>query len=84
MIDSENNEVASGDIVKVLKIPEGLLLPDDEKPYIYGMLGNKYPIAEIVNNDRQVSLDIEIEVAAGQWFCGGLYLNSNEFILIKT
>lgn len=84
MKDLHGNEVAIGDIVRVLEIDQGLLdlLPDDELPHIVGMLHHEYPIDDIPE-DGKASVSIWWEDAPGYIGYSGLYMLSHEFELVK-
>jgi hypothetical protein len=84
MNDIDGNEVAVGDVVRVLSIDDGFLdcLDEDARTHHLAMIGNDYYIDEIVEDGTKASVSI-------QWDCiegiaaGGLYMLANEFRLIK-
>ena len=84
MKDRHGNDVAIGDMVRVLEIDQGLLdiLPYDELPHILGMLNNEYPIDDLPEEGK-VSVSIWWEDAPGQHGYSGLYMLSHEFELVK-
>ncbi|MDQ1831002.1 hypothetical protein [Massilia scottii] len=84
MKDRHGNEVAIGDMVRVLEIYQGLLdmLPVDELPHTLAMLNSEYPIEDFPEEDK-ASVTNWWEEGPGQWACSGLYLHAHEFELVK-
>ncbi|NHZ43175.1 hypothetical protein [Massilia aquatica] len=84
MKDRHGNEVAIGDMVRVLEIDQGLLdwLPADELPHTLAMLNNEYLIEEFPE-DGKASVTHWWQEAPGQSACTGLYLLAHEFELVK-
>ncbi|NHZ63553.1 hypothetical protein [Massilia genomosp. 1] len=84
MKDLHGNEVAVGDIVRVLQIDQWLLdlLPADELPHTLAMLNNEYPIDDF-SEDGKISVTNWWEAGPEQWACSSLYLLAHEFELVK-
>ncbi|NHZ33233.1 hypothetical protein [Massilia rubra] len=84
MKDRHGNEVAIGDMVRVLEIDQGLLdwLPADELSHTLAMLNNEYPIEEFPEEGK-ISVTTWWEEGPGQSACSGLYLLAHEFELVK-
>lgn len=84
MKDRHGNDVAIGDIVRVLKIDLGLLdfLPEDELPHTLGMLNKDYPIEDFPEEGK-VSVSNWWEEGPGEFGCVSLYMLSHEFELVK-
>jgi hypothetical protein len=84
MKDRHGNDVAIGDIVRVLAIDQGLLdwLPADESSHTLAMLNQTFPIEAFPEADK-ASVTSWWEEAPGQHACSGLYLLAHEFELVK-
>lgn len=84
MKDRHGNDVAIGDIVRVLEIDQGLLdwLPADELPHTLAMLNAEYPIDDFPEEGK-ASVTHWWEEGSGQWACTGLYLLAHEFERVK-
>jgi hypothetical protein len=84
MRDRHGSEVTLGDIVRVLEIaPESIaVLTDDESPQIEAMLNGEYAIDDFPEPDK-VSVSVCWSEGEGLHACGGLYLRSHEFELVR-
>lgn len=84
MIDRHGNEVAIGDMVRVLEIDQELLdwLPADELPHTLAMLNKEYPIEDFPE-DGKASVSYWWQEGPDGSACTGLYLLAHEFELVK-
>jgi len=84
MTDIDGNEVAVGDVVRVLSVDEGFLdcLDEDARIHHLAMIGSDYCIDELVEDGTKASVSIQWNFTEGI-ATGGLYMLPNEFRLIK-